>query len=66
MLFHYRLLKDIVYSSLLYSRSLLFIHPIYNNLHLLIPNSQSILPPLPLPLGNHKSVLYVCESVSVS
>ena len=35
----------------LYSRTLLFIHPIYNSLHLLIPNSQSILPSLPLPLA---------------
>ena len=37
---------------------------IYNSLHLLIPNSQSIPPPPTLPLRNHKSVLYVCESVS--
>ena len=33
--------------------------------HLLIPNSQSISAPCPLPLGNHKSVLHVCESLSV-
>ena len=39
--FHYSLSQDIGYSSL-------FIHPIYNSLHLLIPNSQSC-PPLPLP-----------------
>ena len=43
-------------------RTVLFIHPIYNSLQLLILNSQSI--PLALPLGNHKSVLNVCESVS--
>ena len=31
------------------------------------PNSQSFPPPAPhTPLGNHKSVVYVCESVSVS
>ena len=30
-----------------YSRTLLFIHPLYKSLHLLIPDSQSI-PPLPL------------------
>ena len=45
---------------MLYSRTLLFIRSIYNSLCLLTPNSQSI--PAP-PLGNHKSVLYVCESV---
>ena len=38
----------------------LFIHPLYNSLHLLIPNSQSI---PPHPLGNHKFILSVCESV---
>ena len=49
----------------LYSRTLLFTHRICNSVYLLIPNSQSI-PPSPLfPLGNHQSVLYVCESVSV-
>ena len=50
--------------AVLYSRTLLFIHPIYKSLSL-IPNSHSI-PPQPSPLGNHKSVLYVCESVFVS
>ena len=50
----------------LYSRTLSFILSIYNSLHLLIPNSQSVPPPPFFPLGNHKSVLYVCESVSVS
>ena len=37
-------------SPVLYGRTLLFIHPTYNSLYLLIPNSQS-LPPHPLPLG---------------
>ena len=46
------------------SRNLLFIHYKCNSLHLLIPNSQSI--PLPtLLLGNHKSVVCVCESISL-
>ena len=49
----------------LYYRTLLFSHFMYNSLHLLIPNSQSIPPPLLLPLGNHKSVFHACESVSV-
>ena len=48
---------------MLYSRTLLFIHSLYNSLHLLTPNSQSIPSPSPSPLGNHKSVLYVCESM---
>ena len=51
--------------SVLYTRTLLFIHSIYNSLNLLIPKSQSFTPPS-LPLGNQKSVLYVCETVSVS
>ena len=45
-------------------KTLFFIQSLYSSLYLLIPNSQSI-PPPPHPLGNHKSVLYVCESVSV-
>ena len=35
------------------------------SLHLLIPNSQSIPASFPLPLGNHKYVLYICESASL-
>ena len=61
ILFHYGLLQDIEYSSLWYrnnSRTLLFIHSVYNSLHLLTPNSQSNPPQHPLPLGNHMSVLY--------
>ena len=51
--------------SMLYSRTLdkqglsilcIFIHSICNSLCLLIPNSQSISPPLPSTLDNHKSV----------
>ena len=44
------------------SRTLLFIHDIYNNLGLLTPASHSIFPPTPLCRGNHQSVL--CDSVS--
>ena len=47
----------------LYSRTLLFIHSVYNSLHLLMSNSQSIPPPPHLPLGNHKSVLYVNQFI---
>ena len=41
---------------MLYSGTLLFIHPVYASLHLLIPNSKSFSPPPHLPLGNLKSV----------
>ena len=43
-----------------------FIHSVYNSLHLLIPNSHSVPPPSPIPLGNHRSVFYVYDSISVS
>ena len=49
----------------LYNRALLFIHPIYNSLYLLTSISHSNPPPTPSPLGNHKSVPYDCESVSI-
>ena len=45
---------------MLYNRTLLFIHSVYNSLHLLISNSHSISPSPFSPLGNHKPVLYVC------
>ena len=54
--------QKILNIPVLYSRAF-FIHSVYNNLHLLIPNSQSILPHS-LPLGN-KSALYIFKSVSV-
>ena len=38
-------------------------HAIYNSLHLIVSNSNSVVLPL---LGNHKSVLYICEPISVS
>ena len=46
-------------------RTLLFIHSKCNSLHLPTPNSQFIPFPPPLPLGIHKSDLYICESVSI-
>ena len=50
---------------LLFSRTWLFIHPVYSSWHLLIPHSHSIPPPLFVPLANHTSLLYVGESVSI-
>ena len=47
----------------LYSRTALLIHSKRDHLHLLTPNSPSFPLPPCLPLSNHKSVLYVCESV---
>ena len=63
ILFNYSLLQDIEYSSLCYTVGLV-IHSVYNGLQLLTPNSQSI-PHPNLAFGNHKSVLSICESVSV-
>ena len=58
---HYRLSCSITNTWLqfpvLYSRISLLIYSKCNSLHLLAPDSQSI-PILPLPLGNHRSVLY--------
>ena len=49
---------------MLFSRTLLFIHPIYK---LASANPKLQIQPSPnlLPLDKHKSVLYVCESVSL-
>ena len=68
ILFHHGLSQETGYGSLFctvgpYSLSIL---NVINNLHPLIPNSQSILAYTPFPPSNHKSVLYICESVSVS
>ena len=64
ILFHYGLSEGIEYSSLCYiyrySRTLLFIHSIYNSWHLLVPNSHSIPPPPSL------SVQFSCSVVSDS
>ena len=56
----YHKVLDIGPHPILYT--LLFIQPIYNSLPWLIPVLPSF---FPLPLGNHKSVLYVCELVSL-
>ena len=48
---------------MLYSGTL-YIHPIYNSLHLLNPDSQSVPPTSLLPLGSHKSVLCVGKTAS--
>ena len=48
-----------------YSITLLFFHSKCNGFHLLTPKSQFVPLPPSTPLGNHKSVLHVCESVSV-
>ena len=50
-----------------FSYTYIYIHLFtYIHLHLLIPNSPSIPPPTCLQLGNHRSVLCVCESVPAS
>ena len=56
----YHRMLNIVHCAI-YHRIFLFIHPMYNSLHLLIPDSQSFPPPLCLTLGNHKSVLFIYE-----
>ena len=40
-----------IWFPVLYSRTSLFIHSLYNSLHLLTPNSHSIPPPPPSPLA---------------
>ena len=52
-------LNFILFIYFLYSRFFLVIYSLYNSLYLLIPNSQSIPSPPPIPLGNHKSALYI-------
>ena len=62
MVYH-RILNIVPYA--IYIRTLLFIHSKRNSLHRPTPNSQFVTLPVPLPLGNHKSLLCVYESVSV-
>ena len=56
--------SDWIQFPVLFHRISLFIHSKCNSLRLSTPNSQSF-PFPPLSPGNHKSVLHVCESVSV-
>ena len=67
ILFHCGLSQDIEYSSVLYVWTLLIISSkcINNSLYLPPPNSHSIPVPPHLPLGNHKSGVYVYEYLSV-
>ena len=52
-----------IWFPVLYGRTLLFIHSIYNSLHLLVLNSQST----PTPsFDNSKSILYIYESIPMS
>jgi hypothetical protein len=64
VLFQYRLLQNIEYSSMCY----ILWHCWLSNLYLLVCICLSQTPNLPLlsfPFGNHKFVFYVCECVSV-
>ena len=58
IIFYQGLSEEIIYSSLSYTVTLLFIHSKFNSLDLLSPNSENL---HSLPLGNHKSVLYIYE-----
>ena len=62
ILFHYDLSQDTEYSSLSYTIGLLFIHPVSNSFHLLIPNSQSFPPPSTLATT---SLLFMSVSLFV-
>ena len=63
ILFHYRLLQDIEYSSLSHTVGIcLFISFIYRSICL---SQILIYPCLAFPFGNHKFVSYACESTSV-
>ena len=57
ILFRYVLQQDIEYSPRATNKAL-FMHSIYNSLHRPISNSLPFLP-RPLPLSNHRAVLYV-------
>ena len=63
------ILSIVVYHSILnlvpmlYSTTLLFIHSINASFHLVIPKSQAIPLPPPLPLGNWQSLTYICDSL---
>ena len=56
--------RTFIQFPMLSGRILLFLRSIQTSVHLLTSDSPPFHPP-PLSLGNHKSVLYVCKSVSV-
>ena len=64
ILFHFRLLQVIEYSSLCYT-----VGPCLSILDIVVCICYSQIPnlflPIPFPFGIHKFVFYVCESVSV-
>ena len=67
ILFHYGLSQEIGYSSLCYTVGPCCLSILNVTVCIYYPRTPN--PSLPLPplhLGNHKSVLYVCESLSVS
>ena len=65
-LFHYGLSQDIEYSSPCYTIGPCCLSVLYKILCICQSQTPNPSLPHPLPLGNHKSILYVCESVSVS
>ena len=56
---YYRVLNTVPYAI---QWDLVVYHPVYNRLHQIVPNSQSI-PSPPLPLATQ--VLHFCESISI-
>ena len=63
MIVYHRILN--VVPCAIYNRTLLFIHSIYHRIYLLTPDSHSIAFPVCLPVGEHKSVVFVWESASI-
>ena len=62
VLFHYGLSQDIEF-PVLYSRTLVFIHPVYNSWHLPIPDSQSLSSPPPPPWQTQVCSLINCAKL---
>ena len=49
---------------MLYSKFLLVIYFIYSNVYMSL--FSQFIPPSPFPTDNHKSVFYICDSISVT
>ena len=64
ILFSYRLLQNIEYSSLCYTVGPCWLSVLHIVVYMLI-NLLIYPSPPPFPLGNYKFVFYVCESLSV-